>query len=135
MSSSERKTVVVGGGVIGACCAWYLQKAGRNVTIVDKGDFGAGCSHGNCGYVSPSHVFPLPKPGQLLVGLKAMFSTKTALRIRPGLSVSLWKWLLKFGLKCNQKDMFRGGRARTALLESSRQLYDELIESENLQAE
>lgn len=135
MTQSTKHTVVIGGGVIGAFCAWYLQQAGRQVTIVDKGKFGAGCSHANCGYVSPSHVLPLPKPGQLGIGLKALFSSQGALRIRPGLSLSLWAWLLKFGTRCNQRDMLQAGAARTAILESSRRLYQEIIEGENLAVE
>jgi D-amino-acid dehydrogenase len=135
MTQAAKHTLVIGGGVIGAFCAWYLQQAGRKVTIVDKGEFGAGCSHANCGYVSPSHILPLPKPGQLRIGLKAMFSNKGPLRIRPGLSPSLWAWLLKFASRCNQRDMLLAGAGRTAILESSRKLYQEIIEGENLAVE
>ena len=39
---------VLGGGVIGGMCAWYLSQAGFQVTIVDRERFGAACSHGNC---------------------------------------------------------------------------------------
>ena len=56
--------VVVGGGVIGTACAYYLAKAGRRVTLLDRGRVGGGCSHGNCGYVCPSHVLPLAAPGR-----------------------------------------------------------------------
>ena len=135
MSGEQKHTLIIGGGVIGAFCAWYLAKAGRRVTVVDQGDFGAGCSHGNCGYVSPSHVLPLPGPGQLLYGLKGLIARNGPLKIRPGLSPSLWAWLLKFGSRCNRKDQMQAGAARTALLESSRKLYQEVIESENLQVE
>ena len=130
MSSSEKHTLVVGGGVIGAFCAWYLQQAGRKVTIIDRDDFGAGCSHANCGYVSPSHVFPLTSPGQISRGLKGMFSRNSALRIRPGFSPSLWMWLLKFAARCNRRDMFQAGHGRHALLQSSRRLYEEILENE-----
>ena len=136
MTSSEKQhTIIIGGGVIGAFCAWYLSKAGRRVTIVDQNTFGAGCSHGNCGYVSPSHVLPLPSPGQISRGLKGMFSRNSALRIRPRLSPSLWAWLIKFASRCNKRDMLQAGRARNAILESSRQLYGSLIEEEQLHVE
>ncbi|MEZ6127271.1 MAG: FAD-dependent oxidoreductase [Planctomycetaceae bacterium] len=135
MSSANKHTVVVGGGVIGAFCAWYLNRAGRRVTIVDKGRFGAGCSHGNCGYVSPSHVLPLTQPGMLTRGLKGLILSNEALRIRPGLSPSLWAWLLKFASRCNRRDMLQAARGRHAILESSRTLYQKLIEAESLQVE
>ena len=135
MSTSEKHTLIVGGGVIGAFCAWYLTKAGRKVTIVDRQQFGSGCSHGNCGYVSPSHVLPLPRPGQLLIGMKGMLERNGALKIRPGLNLSLWGWLLKFAGRCNHKDMMQAGAARNAILESSRTLYQQVIEAENLNVE
>ena len=135
MSSEKRHTIIVGGGVVGAFCAWYLRQLGRKVTIVDKGEFGAGCSHANCGYVSPSHVLPLAGPGQLAYGLKGLVSSNSALRIRPGLNLTLWTWLLRFGLKCNRHDMLIGARGRTALLESARDLYEQFIKTEQVNVE
>lgn len=131
----SKHTLIVGGGVIGAFCGYYLAKSGRRVTILDKGEFGAGCSHGNCGYVSPSHVLPLPGPGQLSYGLKGLLARSGPLRIRPGLNAGLWAWLLKFGSRCNRRDQMQAGAARTALLESSRRLYEEIITAENLDVE
>ena len=135
MSSSERHTVVIGGGVIGGFCAWYLRKTGRRVTIVDRNEFGAGCSHGNCGYVSPSHILPLTAPGQIRRGLKGMISRNAALRIRPRLSPSMWAWMFKFASRCNRRDMVSAGRGRHAILESSRRLYQGIIEDEKLNVE
>lgn len=133
--TTERTTLVIGGGIIGGCCAWYLQQAGRKVTIIDRGEFGAGCSHGNCGYVSPSHVFPLTQPGQVKRGLHGLFNRQAALTIRPRLSPSLWMWLLKFASRCNTRDMMSAGRARNAILESSRRLYESLINEHDLNVE
>ena len=59
MVNKTQHTVVIGGGVIGGFSAWYLRQTGRDVTLIDKGRFGKACSHGNCGFVSPSHVIPL----------------------------------------------------------------------------
>lgn len=132
---ASKHTLIVGGGIIGACCAWYLRRTGRDVTIIDQGDFGAACSHGNCGYVSPSHVPPLPGPGQLLYGLQGLIKRNGALRIRPGFNLGLWSWLLKFGKRCNAKDNLQASHARHALLQSSRALYEDLIESNSLDVE
>lgn len=135
MSSQERHTIIIGGGIIGACCAWYLREAGRRVTIIDRNEFGAGCSHGNCGYVSPSHVLPLTAPGQFRRGLRGLIDRNSALRIHPRLSLSFWKWMLKFASRCNRHDMLQAGKARHAILESSRMLYEQLIERESLAVE
>lgn len=133
--TGTRHTLVIGGGVIGAFCAWFLRQAGRRVTLIDRNDFGSGCSHGNCGYVSPSHVLPLTAPGKIMDGVKGLFSRDRALRIQPRLSPSLWMWMLKFASRCNRRDMLQAGRGRTAILESSRTLYQEIIESHNLDVE
>ncbi len=135
MTTGPTSTLIVGGGVIGAFSAWFLQQTGRKVTIVDKGCFGKGCSHGNCGYVSPSHVLPLTQPGQIMNGLKGLFSNERALRIRPHLSPSFWAWMLKFAARCNRRDMLHAGISRHALLSRSATLYREIIAREHLNVE
>jgi len=129
------QAIVVGGGVIGAACAHYLTLAGWQVTIVEQGDFGRGCSHGNCGFVCPSHVLPLAGPGAVRQALKALFQRNSPLKIRLRLDVGLWRWLYRFARRCHAADMIQTGRALQALLASSRTLYDELIAGESLDCE
>ena len=108
--------VVVGGGVIGAACAYYLSRAGWSVTVLDRGDFGMGCSHGNCGFVCPSHVLPLAVPGAIRSALKAIVSRDAPFSIKPRLDPALWGWLIRFARRCNVRDMMEAGRALQALL-------------------
>ena len=129
------RVVVIGAGVVGAMCAWFLRKAGHEVTIVDKGKFGAACSHGNCGYVCPSHVLPLPQPGAIKNALPTLLKTNSPLAIRPSWSPSLWKWLWKFSRRCNFDDMIAAARGRNALLNLSLDLYKDLITSEGVDCE
>ncbi len=135
MTNKTPHTVVIGGGVVGGFSALYLRQTGRDVTLIDRGQFGKACSHGNCGYVSPSHVIPLARPGQISKGIKGMLSRQTALRIEPRKILSLWPWLLKFAMRCNERDMMQAGLACHPLLQSSAALYRELIESQNMQVE
>jgi D-amino-acid dehydrogenase len=127
LSSAKRDVVVVGGGVVGAACAYYLRQAGRQVTIVDRGRFGGGCSHGNCGYVCPSHVLPLAAPGALWSTLKTMASRNSPLKVRWRFDPALWGWFRRFAKRCNRRDMLAAGHALQALLRSSRRLYDDLL--------
>src|SRR5580704_12270835 len=113
------RVVVVGGGVVGACTAYYLARAGWRVTILDRGGFGQGCSHANCGYVCPSHVLPLAAPGALGPALKALFRRNSPFRIKPRFDPALWGWLFRFALRCNRRDMLEAGRAIQAILQSS----------------
>ena len=126
---SER-VIVVGGGVIGAACAYYLCKAGCSVTLIDQGEFGRGCSHGNCGYVCPSHVLPLAGPGAIGATFKTLLSRNSPLKVRWRLDPAMWSWFWQFARKCNKTDMIASGHAIQALLASSRSLYDELMRTE-----
>ncbi|HQU45778.1 MAG: amino acid dehydrogenase [Planctomycetia bacterium 21-64-5] len=121
------RVVVVGGGVIGAACAHYLRRAGRPVTLIDLGEFGRGCSHGNCGFVCPSHVLPLAGPGALGKTLKTLFSRNSPLKVRWRPDPALWLWFWQFARHCNRPDMLAAAHAIQALLISSRSLYDDLL--------
>lgn len=127
--SEVRHAVVIGGGVVGAACAHYLLESGWRVTIVDRGHFGRGCSHANCGYVCPSHVLPLAVPGAVRGAMKAMFARNSPFKVRPGLRPGLWRWLWQFARRCNAPDMMESARGIQPLLASSRAMYEDLIHS------
>ncbi len=129
------RVVVVGGGVVGACSAYYLAKAGFAVTVLDRGQFGAGCSHANCGYVCPSHVLPLATPGAVWNTLKTLFQRNSPLKVRPGVVLRNLGWFIGFARSCNRRDMLTAGRGIQALLNSSRKLFEELIRSEYIECE
>jgi D-amino-acid dehydrogenase len=133
--NESRQVVVIGGGVIGASCAYYLSQAGWNVTVIDRGEFGNGCSHGNCGFVCPSHVLPLAAPGAIWPALRSMFKRHSPFSIKPRFDLALWQWLLNFARRCNRRDMLAAGHGIQALLKSSRQLYDELMRKEPFDCE
>ena len=131
----SKQVVITGGGIIGTACAHYLVKSGWRVTLIDRGQFGRGCSHGNCGFICPSHVLPLAVPGTVGRAFKALFQPNSPLSIKPRLDPSLWRWLFHFARRCNVSDMLGSGRAIQALLKSSRALYDDLFQTEPLEAE
>jgi D-amino-acid dehydrogenase len=133
--SDPRHVVVVGAGIIGTACAYYLCRAGWRVTILDRGRFGMGCSHANCGLVCPSHVLPLAGPGVPRMAFKSLFARNSAFKIKFRLSRSLWGWLYHFWRRCNRRDMLESAKAIQALLNSSRRLYDELMKEEHLDCE
>lgn len=127
--------VVIGGGVVGACCALFLRRAGHTVTILDRGAFGRGCSHANCGYVCPSHVLPFAGPGAVWSTLKTLFQSNSPLKVRARTVLGNLGWFWGFRRRCNERDMLAAGTAIQVLLRSSRTLFDELIASEKLECE
>jgi D-amino-acid dehydrogenase len=132
----DRGTVlVIGGGVIGTACAYYLAKAGKRVTLLDRGRVGGGCSHGNCGYVCPSHVLPLAAPGAVGATLRTLLRRNSPLKVRPGFLLANLGWFLRFARRCNERDMLDAASGIQALLNSSRALYDELLSAEGIDCE
>jgi len=127
--------VVVGGGVIGTACAYYLAKAGRSVVLLDRSKHGAACSHGNCGYVCPSHVLPHAGPEALFSTLKTLFQKNAPLKVRPGFLLKNLGWFTNFVRRCNERDMLAAAGGIQALLNSSRQLYDDLLKAEAIDCE
>jgi D-amino-acid dehydrogenase len=86
------KIAIIGGGINGLFTAYYLQKQGCEVTIIEQGDLSDSCSHGNAGMIVPSHIIPLAAPGMIAKGLRWMLSATSPFYIRPRLSSSLLKW-------------------------------------------
>lgn len=125
--NAANPVLVVGGGVIGAACAYYLRQAGRAVTLIEQGAFGGGCSHGNCGFVCPSHVLPLAGPGALRGTLRTLLARNSPLKVRWRLDAAMWTWFWRFARRCNARDMLAAGHAIQTLLKSSRSLFDALL--------
>lgn len=90
------QVTIIGGGIIGLSSAFYLNRSGWDVTVIDKGDFNDNCSYGNCGYICPSHFIPLATPGVVKQGLKWMWNSKSPFYVQPRLDWNLISWGLKF---------------------------------------
>ncbi|MBP9873609.1 MAG: FAD-dependent oxidoreductase, partial [Haliscomenobacter sp.] len=87
---------IIGGGIAGLCSAWYLRKAGFEVSVIDKGDLTDGCSFGNAGMIVPSHFIPMAAPGVIAQGIRWMFDSKSPFYIKPRLDLDLAQWLCAF---------------------------------------
>ena len=90
------RVVVVGGGVIGLCSAYYALKRGFSVTVVEREpEGGDNCSRGNAGMIVPSHFTPLAAPGMMAKGLRWMLNPRSPFFVRPRLDPALarWGWL------------------------------------------
>lgn len=134
-NTTDGHVIIVGGGIVGIACAHYLSKSGMKVTVIEKDGMAGACSQGNCGYICASHILPLTEPEALWTGMKSLFNPKAAFRIKPSLRPALINWLLQFARRCNYKQMLVAGKALKAILESSMQEYNQLVEEENLACE
>ncbi len=132
MSGPSQHVIVIGSGVIGTACAYYLARDGWQVTAIDRGRFAGACSQGNCGLVCPSHVLPLAEPGVVLSTLRLVMKRNSPFAIKPRFDPQLWIWLARFARRCNHRDMLEAAAAIRDLLQSSASLYRELIATEPL---
>jgi D-amino-acid dehydrogenase len=121
------RVVVIGGGVVGLCCAYELSRAGANVTVLERGGVGQGASRGNTGWVCPSFSFPLPAPGIIGEGLRGMLRGGGPLAIRPSLDPSFVRWLLGFRRSATRERWEHGVRALIALNSRTLELFDSYV--------
>lgn len=129
-SEQDFDVVVIGGGVIGLCSAYYLQEQGRSVAVIDKGDLGSGSSSGNAGLVVPSHFVPMAAPGVIRQGLGWMLNPDSPFYIKPRAELDLIQWLWKFAKASNQRNVERCVPILLDLHLKSLALYEELHEAE-----
>ena len=124
------KVVVLGGGISGLCCAYYLRRRDVEVTIVDRAHVGArtASSWGNGGWIAPAQAGPLPEPGLTIYGLRALVRADSALYFRPSYLPRLTPWLLRFWTYCNQRDYDSGTAALAALGKRSFELVDGMVD-------
>lgn len=121
--------LVVGGGVIGVCAAYFLASKGLNGTLIEKDEIASGCSYGNGGLIVPSHAMPLASPGALGNGLRWMLDRESPFYIKPRLDLDLIRWLLGFVVASQKANMLQALPVLRDLLFASRVLYDELAHS------
>ena len=120
------KAVVIGGGIIGLSAAYFLQKSGWEVTVVDKSDLSNNCSYGNLGMIVPSHFVPLAAPGIISQGIRWMFNNKSPFYVKPSFNSDLISWGLKFVRSATAKHVEASAIPLLELNLLSKKLYEEL---------
>ena len=95
------KVTVLGAGVIGTTSAWYLARAGHEVTVVDRQPEAAlETSFANGGQISVSHSEPWANPTAPLKILRWLGREDAPLLFRPRAELGEWLWGLRFLLEC-----------------------------------
>jgi D-amino-acid dehydrogenase len=124
------RVAVVGAGIAGLCCAYYLRKHDVDVVVLDAEPVGSrvASSYGNGGWICPAQAGPLPEPGLTVYGMRALLARDSALHFRPGYLPRLLPWLARFWTYCNQRDYDAGTAALAALGKRVFQLVDEMAE-------
>jgi D-amino-acid dehydrogenase len=123
------EAIVIGGGIVGTCCALYLQRDGWKVTLLEREEPGHGCSFGNAG-IRPSDIVPaIASPGLLWRVPRYMFDPDGPLKIRWSYLPRLAPWLYRF-VRASRPDRYEASTlALATLLARVRESYAPLLES------
>ena len=128
------RVVVVGGGVIGVSCAYYLARAGAEVVLLERTRVGAGASSGNAGTVSAGHP-PLNRPGRVAEAFRQMLDPGSPLYVHPRVDPRLWVWLARFARYCTDEHVAHAMDVMAPLGKDALALFDELVREERIECE
>lgn len=124
--SQKVDCLVIGAGVIGLSIALELQKSGRQVLVIDKGEPGLGCSYGNAGWITPCFAMPLPQPGMFLKSIGWLLNPDSPLHINPQPSWLLVRWMMGFLAAMNHRRLNEAVSVLTDISKYSLKAYGEM---------
>ena len=125
------RIVVIGGGVIGICTAYYLARRGVQVTVLQRGAVADGASRGNAGMISPGHP-PINGPGRVGPAIRSLKDPLSPLFVAPRWDPDLFRWLWSFARWCSEPHLEYSMAALAPLGLATPDLFDELVEEEGL---
>ena len=123
-----KKVIVIGGGIIGYCTAYYLAGSGHDVIILERSRADDSPSYHNAGMVVPSHFIPLASPGIIKKGLVWMLRTDSPFYIKPRLDASLIRWCWQFYRHANSRHVRRAAPLLAEMNQLSRCLFQEITD-------
>ena len=121
------KVIVLGGGVIGVSTAYYLARAGAEVTLLERqDDVALETSFANAGQVSPGYSTPWAAPGIPLKAVKWLFQKHAPLSIRPDGTLFQLRWMAHMLRHCTSARYAVNKERMTRLAEYSRDCLRQL---------
>ena len=125
--------LVLGAGIIGLTTAYFLNKEGFEVTVVDRNnDVALETSFANGAQLSYSYVAPLAGPGVMSHVPKWLLDRNSPLRFRPSLDPATLCWNVRFMKACTAAQSNQTTRELLALSFLSRDLYHTMMQQENI---
>ena len=128
---SKPRVLVVGGGVIGVCCAYYLSKQNVDVIVLERDAIGKGASYGSAGVIAAGHP-PMNKPDRVRQALKRVLDSTTPLYIAPRFDPALAAWLWRFSANCTERKLTANMNVLGPLGHATLQLFAQLIAEEEI---
>jgi D-amino-acid dehydrogenase len=120
------QVVVIGGGVIGVCTAYFLANAGHEVVLLERhGNVAEQASFGNSGIIAPAYAAPWALPGMSRHLLSYLFKNDAPLKFKSKLKPSQWRWISQWA-KEGELQRFRANHQRMQNL--ARYSHDVLLD-------
>jgi D-amino-acid dehydrogenase len=127
------KVMVLGAGVAGVACAYYLWRDGHEVTVIDRNQGVAlETSFANGGQLSYSYVAPLASASVIPKIPPWLLRRDSPLRFRPEFDWDQWRWILEFLAACNDATADRTTERLLRLAFYSRDLMHELVRAHDM---
>ncbi|HKC07755.1 MAG TPA: FAD-dependent oxidoreductase, partial [Methylomirabilota bacterium] len=127
------KTLVLGGGVVGVTTAYFLARAGDEVTIVEANDaLGLEASAGNAGIIAPGHSFAWASPRVPAMLLRSLRGDETAIRLRLTPDPHLYTWGLRFLRECVPARARRNTLVKLRLCQYSQAVMKDIVRTERI---
>ena len=126
--------VVVGAGIVGVCCASFLQRDGHRVSLVDKGEPGDGCSFGNAGLLATGGAAPESLPGIALQVPAMLRDPMGPLSMRYSHLPRLFPWLLRFVANSRRSHVEAISKGLAQLAHQVLPAYEPLLKSASAEA-
>lgn len=130
------RVVVLGAGVVGVATAYYLNKAGHEVCVIDRAAGVADeTSYGNAGQLSFGYTTPWAAPNVPLKALKWLGRKHSPLIIKPDCSLFQLRWLAQMAANCTAAAYARNQSRMMRISEYSRALLHQFEAEEGLDFE
>ena len=121
------KVIVMGAGITGVATAWYLNRAGHEVEVIERAaDAAAETSFANAGQLSYGYTTPWAAPGIPFKAFKWLFRRHSPLIFRPDGSLFQLRWLWQMLQNCNEAAYIRNKERMVRISEYSRALLAQL---------
>lgn len=124
---SDRSVAVIGAGMVGTCCALYLQNEGFNVTLIDKGAPGDGASFGNLGCIGIASCVPPGMPGILKKVPGMLLDQEAPLKLRWSHALKAAPWFVRYIANTRKDRVEAIAAARQSLLNQVHETLDPLV--------
>lgn len=130
------RVVILGSGVIGVTSAYYLARAGHEVTVLDRQPGPAlETSFANAGQISPGYASPWAAPGIPLKAMKWMLQRHAPLSITPDGTLFQLQWMWQMLQNCNAERYGVNKERMVRLAEYSRDCFKALRASTGIEYE